>query len=212
MALKVVGSTPTNYPMVKNFIKKIFKKKIFKKKIKYFVKIQNNTYIKLFLKKLFLKKLFLDNNFLVKSTIFIFNLNQKNYNTKSTITTQKTLNTFSVGSVIKYFNLKQGKSTRRNIKGIKIFLNFLKNILEKRYNFNKNFKYIYQINSFDYNIFFLKKFFLKIIQKNPNNFILFKISISFTKKKNPKKKSIKKRITKSILINFLKNNKQFGIF
>ena len=125
MALKVVGSSPTNYPIVKNFLKKIFKKKIFKKKIKLFIKIQNNTttYIK---KKLFLKPFVLNKlNCLKIFSLFVFNLNQKKHNTKNTITIKKTINTFSIGSVIKYFNIKQGKSIRRNQKGVKIFLNFL---------------------------------------------------------------------------------------
>jgi hypothetical protein len=152
--------------------------------------------------------------------LYFFNINQKKYNTKNTISTKKTINIFSIGSVIKYFNLKQGKSIRRNQKGVKIFLNFLKNIFYKKYFLKnyKNIKYIYQINSFDYNFLLLKKFLYKIVQQNTNSkyfnqiFILFKISVCFTKKKIPKKKSIKKRITKSILLNFLKNDKQIIFF
>jgi hypothetical protein len=150
--------------------------------------------------------------------LYFFNINQKKYNTKNTISIKKTINIFSIGSVIKYFNLKQGKSIRRNQKGVKIFLNFLKNILNKKYFLKnyKNIKYIYQINSFDYNLLILKKFLYKIIQQKPDNkyqiFILFKIGVCFTKKKISKKKSIKKRITKSILLNFLKNDKQIVFF
>jgi hypothetical protein len=140
------------------------------------------------------------------SFIYI-NINQKKYNTKNTISQKNTINTFSVGSVIKYFNLKQGKSSRRSIKGTKIFLNFLKNIFGKKYKmFFKNNKTIYTINSFDYNLLFLKKFLKSLTIKN--TYTLIKLGISFTKKQNPKKKSIKKRIIKNILLNFIKNNKQ----
>jgi hypothetical protein len=141
-------------------------------------------------------------------------INQKKFNTKSTVFSTRTLNTFSVGSIIRYFNLKQGKSSRRSIKGIKIFLNFIKNILEKKYSKGSylNNKFIFQINGFDYNLLFLKKFFFKIIQQkyfySLYKLILFNIKVCFTKKKLPKKKSIKKRITKNIFINFNKNNKK----
>jgi hypothetical protein len=139
--------------------------------------------------------------------MYFININQKKYNTKNTLSKKNTINTFSVGSIIKYFNLKQGKSSRRSVKGVKIFLNFLKNILEKKYKTQfKNNKCIYIINGFDYNLLFLKKFLKNLTTKNM--YILLKIGISYTKKKIKKKKSIKKRIIKNILVNFIKNNKQ----
>ena len=220
MALKVVGSSPTNHPILKKFIKKIFKKKIFKKKIKIYFEIQsfNNIQYNISIKKIKITKLIKLNFFkkLEKNFLFFININQKKYNTKQTISKKTTINTFSVGSVIKYFKLKQGKSSRRSIKGTKIFLNFLKNILEKKYNSDKNnIKNIFTINCFDYNLLFLKKILFNIIKKKtiPNNqYILFRLCIMFTKRKNPKKKSIKKRINKSILKNFIKNNKQILFF
>jgi hypothetical protein len=212
VALKVVGSSPTNHPKIKKFIKKIFKKKIFKKKIKNFLKIQNFLILHNNINISFLKNMNKKILTYTEFNFFYININQKKYNTKQTISTKNVINTFSVGSVIKYFNIKQGKSSRRSIKGTKIFLNFLKNVLEKKYN-NSNFKKIYMVNSFDYNLLFLKKILFKLIQKGKcSTYLLFRLGIGFTKKKNPKKKSIKKRITKSILTNFINNNKQILFF
>lgn len=217
MALKVVGSSPTNHPLIKTFLKKLFKKKILKKKVKNFILVNNYIAVKAqqvnsFNSAVFICKI---NTKLVhrdKTCLLLFNLNQKKFNTKNTISTKKTLNTFSIGSVIKYFNLKQGKSVRRNQKGLKVFLNFLKNIFLKKYQQN-NLKHIFTINGFDYNLLFLRNFLFRLIQNHQSPkepYLLFKINIPHTTLKLPKKKSIKKKINKNILSSFLKNNKQIN--
>ena len=215
MALKVIGSNPINYPIFRKFIKKIFKKKIFKKKIKNFIKTQQTTNTHFFLKKNFKKYIVITMHNFAKNNkdLFYVNINQKKFNTKSTFSKKNTINIFSVGSVIKYFDLKQGKSSRKDLKGGRIFLNFLKNILEKKYFKKKTDQtMVIQVCGYNYNTLCLKRYFYKIIQKNTLLFLLLNISICYSKKKMPKKKSIKKRITKSILLNFIKNNKQVIFF
>ena len=215
MALKVVGSNPINYPIFRKFIKKIFKKKIFKKKIKNLINTQLLT-ITRFYTRIFLKKnIYITTHNCAKNNKknFFVNINQKKFNIKSTFSKKNTINIFSVGSIIKYFSLKQGKSSRRCLKGGKIFLNFLKNILEKKYFGKKTDQNaIIQVCGYNYNVIYLKRYLYKILQQNSLLFVLLNISICYAKKKMPKKKSIKKRITKNILINFIKNNKQVVFF
>lgn len=148
------------------------------------------------------------NRILIKDTLII-NISQKLFNNKSTIIHTKNLCTFSIGSILKYFKIKQGKYVRRSLKGVKIFLNFLKNFLSKNFLSKNNFKnLILHINGFDYNLFFLKKnlkdFFLK---KKGNFFFLLNLKITFTKTKDKKVKAIKKRLRKKILLNFIKIHK-----
>ena len=125
-------------------------------------------------------------------------INQKVYNPKAVIHLNKNLNTFSVGSIIKYFKIKQAKYIRRSHKGVKVFLNFLKKIFENKY-YNKSMNTIvFSVAGVDYNMLFLKrdlKYFLKSgVYKNI--FFLCNIKISFTKQKDKKMKSIKKRLKK----------------
>jgi len=149
------------------------------------------------------------NKTLVKNTIIV-NLSQKTYNNKSTIIQNKNLFTFSIGSILKYFKVKQGKYVRRSLKGVKIFLNFLKSFLKKKIflkNNNIN-NFILRINGFDYNLFFLKNNIRSFFLSNKvNYFFLLNLKISFTKTKNKKIKAIKKRLKKKIILNFIKSNK-----
>jgi hypothetical protein len=200
----------------KNKIKrKILKKNTFLAKNVKFEKIQNTKLLFL----IFLYKKYylynstqneknLQNKFLKKNTLII-NLSQKMYNNKSTIIKDKVLHTFSIGSIIKYFKVKQGKYTRRSLKGVKIFLNFLKNFLKKKiFKKNNTNNIILHINGFDYNLFFLKKNLKNFLITNKNCFFfLLNLKISFTKTKDKKIKAIKKRLKKKILLNFIKSNK-----
>ena len=70
---------------------------------------------------------------LLSKNMYVF-ISQKTFSPKATISSTNCLNTFSIGSIIKYFKVKQGKYIRRSSKGVRVFLNFLKNIFEKKYN------------------------------------------------------------------------------
>ena len=217
VALTVVGSNPINYPMVFKSLKKKFKKKVLKKKLNFFktfflkkvlwLNFTNMNIQNVFCNIIFKKNIFLTNP--NQNKTFLLNLNQKNFNTKGCITILKNITMFSVGSVLKYFNLKQGKSARRSAKGVKIFLNFLKNVLLKKFlqkaESSENFALI--LKSCDYNLFFLKSFFKKVFLKNykSSGYFLINPCLSFTKKRAGRKKSIKKRLKKNQLENFLKN-------
>lgn len=200
-----------------SFLKKFkIKKKFFKKNTFLLknIKIKNNAcYFNNFFKvlKKIENKLFKEKN---KNTFNINNnliccLSQKLYNTKGTIFIKKNLNTFSIGSIIRYFKIKQNKYIRRNLKGTKIFLNFFKNLILKKY-FLKNFtNYIIRANGFDYNLYYYKNFY-KNFYKNINSgdvYFIFNIKIPFTKTKDKKTKAIKKRLKKKIFLNFVKNVK-----
>jgi hypothetical protein len=147
----------------------------------------------------------------------IVNVSQKLFNPKATITIKNNINvnTFSVGSIIKYFKIKQNKFIRRSLKGAKIFLNFLKSIFFKKYISKDNNVggisncILFTINGFDYNLFFYKKNLKNFLNDSKvlNIYFLFNIKISFTKKKDKKVKSIKKRLKKKIMSNFLKSVK-----
>lgn len=143
----------------------------------------------------------------------IINISQRSFNPKATITVKNNfnVNTFSVGSIIKYFKIKQSKYIRRSLKGTKIFLNFLKNVFLKKYspkpNTYKSGHVLFIINGFDYNLFFYKKNLKNFLSDSKllKFYFLLNLKISFTKTKDKKVKSIKKRLKKKIMANFLKN-------
>ena len=212
MALKVVGSNPTNYPLSKIifFKKNKIKRKYFKKKIHLIKKTAilkfNNT---LLFKNLvfYTKKLQLDNTTKMKiNDKLLVTLSQKLFNTKCTLFNKKILNTFSVGSVIKYFKVKQAKYVRRSVKGAKILLNFIKNLLNKIFLKKHVEVFILNIVGLDYNLVNLKKNIKNLLGNNLRMcFFLMNLKLSFTKKKDKKIKSIKKRLKKKLILNFKKN-------
>ncbi len=194
----------------KNKIKKrIFKKNTFLiKKIK-FKKINNFTK-QYGLVELYNKKNQLNTNNTNTKKTLIMNISQKIYNNKATIIQQKNLYTFTIGSILKYFKVNQGKYVRRSLKGVKIFLNFLKNLLKKKFFLNQknSYNYIIHVNGFDYNLFFLKKNLKNFFFRNKDNmFFITNLKINFNKKKDKKIKAIKKRLKKKIILNFIKSNK-----
>jgi len=157
------------------------------------------------------------------SEVSLITLNQKNNNTKSVFFLEKNILTISVGTILGFFNfntnsdnntdLQQNKNKflRKSLKGTKIFLNFLKNILEKVY-INKikaSKMLLFNCCGYNYNLFKLNKvirsFFLMGGVDEKNIFFLFNIKVSFSKNKNKKVKSIKKRLKKKILSFFLKS-------
>ena len=202
------------------FKKKKFKKKKFKKKIHLINNLQINNLnlqkLNITKYKIFKKNLFYRNYITYKKTPKVktlitknptlVDISQKFFNPKCTVFIKNTLNTFSVGSIIKYFKVKQTKYIRRSLKGLKIFLNFLKNSTEKFY-LKKNTKYLLiSVSGVDYNLVNLKKNIKNLIKFNCGDlFFLFNLKISFTKKKDKKIKAIKKRLRKKIISNFIKN-------
>jgi len=160
----------------------------------YYIQYKQNNNINNFTKFKNDKYLYSENSYIT--------ISQKKFNPKSTIVVKSCLNTFSVGSIIKYFKIKQGKYIRRSSKGLKIFLNFTKNVVEKKYN---NGCVLFSVVGFNYNLMNLKKQIKYFLNKSRTCvYFLFNIKISFTKTKNKKIKSIKKRLKKKILSNFLK--------
>ena len=145
-------------------------------------------------------------HFIEKKTFFnkFITITQKFNNPKCTISSTKTINTFSVGCLLRFFKLPQGKFVRRSLKGLRVFLNFLKNIFVEKYSQQKD-QTILNITGFDYNLINTKKtlssFFEKTI-KNNNIFIL-NVKVPFTKVRSKKIKSIKKRFKKKMVKTFL---------
>ncbi len=227
VALKVVGSNPTSHPLVvvgtaavTFFQQKKIKKKFFKKKHHFieliiFVKtLQNSGVLKNIFnyniyKNILIKKQNLKNKiYTYKGNMPVnITLTQKNHNPKAVIIcNNKNVNTFSVGSVVQYFKVKQGKYIRRSSRGLKIFLNFVKNIFYKKYLPKKIGCLVFSIGGFDYNLISCKKNIKYFLQKGFFNqvYFLHNLKLSFTKKKDKRIKSIKKRLRKKILKNFLK--------
>jgi len=206
------------------FLKNKVQKKYFRKKyflIKYFY-LRNHLNCFYYINTLSYLKLLRDstiffnrnfNNLILdkKNNLYIVCISQKKHNMKCVFKKNlTTINTFSVGSVMKYFKIKQGKYIRRSIKGSKIFLNFLKNIFDNKYSNKSNMAGIFlNILGVDYNLISLKKNlkkFLKLSKYNLLIYTLYNIKVSFTKLKNKKIKAIKKRLKKKIALNFLKKN------
>ena len=202
----------------------VFKKKlrILKKTIK---KSKNNFYvlknIPLLLKNNILIK-FNKNLFFCKNTFLKINLDlgskktetlaiiisQKSSNLKINIFRNRNLAFFSIGSILKYFRLDQGKYIRRTLKGTKILLNFIKSIYIKKY-FLQNNSTLLNIIGFNYNIYYLKSKIISLLPSSKTKFsiILLNLKLSFTKNKLKKIKSIKKRLRKKMVLDFLKKQK-----
>ena len=188
-----------------------------------------SKFYKFFEKKTFKKVKLLNIYQKYKSTIFIekkknnlqkifLSISQKIHNPKVTFSKKKVINTFSVGSIIKYFKIKQVKCIRRSLKGVRVFLNLIALHLKKKYKRTlsvNEFNIIINIIGFNYNFFLLKNL-IKFLYKESYNkdqlIMLLNLKISFNKTKNKKVKSIKKRLKKKMISHFLKNikfNKQY---
>jgi hypothetical protein len=191
----------------KNKIKKRqFKKKTFLIKKFIFLKNKNHFFYRNFSQ--YTKHLQLQTSYTKHHNHpLIISISQKKFNPKSTLTNNKVTNTFTVGSIIKYFKVKQAKYIRRSIKGVKIFLNFLKNVVEKVFLGNHKGCLIFNIIGVDYNLCNLKKNLKSIIKYKNSVFFLTNFKISFTKIKGKKIKAIKKRLKKKIVLNFMKSSK-----
>lgn len=200
------------------FKKNKIQRKVFRKKtqlipimVSIFLKIFKNIKFRFKVKNLLFYKVYkktqqskIQNNIFLENT-FVVNICQKKFNLKSTLSkgSNNVLNTFSVGSVIKYFKVIKGKYVRRSSKGTKVFLNFLKNLISKKYIScvnQKNNTIVVIFNGVNNNIILaqntIKGFFVK---KNINTFILINSRISFTKTKDKRIKAIKKRLKKKLI-------------
>jgi hypothetical protein len=139
----------------------------------------------------------------------VLTVTQKTANIKATLTINDVnVNTFSVGTLLKHFKVKQGKFLRRSVKGTKILLSSLKSILQRKYKTSGTL-FLVKISGFNYNLTFVKRsicdMFANCVE---DKFVsLLNIKVSFTKQKQKKRKSLKKRLKKKILLNFLKSNK-----
>lgn len=137
-------------------------------------------------------------------------ITQKTSNLKATININgSNASTFTIGTLLRHFKVKQGKFLRRSVKGTKLFLNSLKNVLQKKYKIISSTFLVIKISGFNYNLMSSKRsIFNTLTSADSSNFLfLFGIKLSFTKQKEKKRKSIKKRLKKKILLNFLKSNK-----
>jgi hypothetical protein len=136
-------------------------------------------------------------------------ITQKTDNLKTTLAINNlNVSTFTIGTLLKNFKIKQGKFLRRSVKGTKILFSSLRNILQKKYQVSNAF-FLIKLSGFNYNLTFLKKSLAKnFIANNGDKFaFLLNLKVSFTKRKEKKKKSIKKRLKKKMLLSFLKSNK-----
>jgi len=222
VALKVVGSNPTIHPLVKiTFFKRNkVQRKLFKKKTNLVI-LFKQVYIILKKNTIFLKKSkilnFYENYFFAKKVnelkvvnkslvidTMVINLSQKKHTLKSTIFKNTTINTFSVGSVMKYFKIAKGKYIRRSTKGFKVFLNFLKAVISKRYlNIKPKITYIVlNVRGVNHSIIGSRALLKGLLTLNTNisTYAIINPTISFTKTKDKKVKSIKKRLKKKLIL------------
>lgn len=215
VALKVVGSSPTIHPLdkVTFFKKNKIKKSVFRKKHNLINLVSSGVFKKKIFNNIHYNKLYKKVH---KGRVYPTQHNKKYYgcfltqkfnNPKAVIYMNKNVNTFSVGSIIKYFKIKHSKYVRRGPRGLKIFLNFLKNVFQKKYTM-KNPQYVlYSIGGFDYSLVACRKNIKSIFKSSmllSDVYFLCNLKVSFTKSKGKKIKSIKKRLKKKILLSFLK--------
>lgn len=134
----------------------------------------------------------------------VINLGQKKHTLKSTVFRSTTLNTFTVGSVMKYFKIAKGKYIRRSTKGFKVFLNFLKTVISKKYfNIKPKISYlVLNVRGVNHSIISSRAI-IKGLLSSDSSVRMYSIinpTISFTKTKNKKVKSIKKRLKKKLIL------------
>ena len=149
-------------------------------------------------------------NIVENNNNFILQILYKKKITKGTLFLNKTVTTLSIGSVLNYLKIFFKKSVRRSLSSLNVFLNYLKKVFLKKLSISNITNILLNIKGFDNRLFVLrKKIFSNILDKKIiNNFFIFfflNLKISFCKKKDKKIKSIKKRLKKKILINFLKH-------
>ena len=139
---------------------------------------------------------------------FILQILHKKKTAKGTLFLNKTITTLSIGSVLNYLKIFFRKKMRRSVSSLNVFINYLKKVFLKKLSLNNITNILLNIKGFDNKLFTLrKKIFSNILDnKIIDDFFIFfflNLKLSFCKKKDKKIKSIKKRLKKKILINFL---------
>jgi len=140
---------------------------------------------------------------------FILHILYKNKTAKAVLSFYKIIMTLSIGSVLNFLKLRIKKSLRRSLSGLNVFLNYLKKVFFKNFFFEKVKNILFSISGFDNRLLMLRKrIYSNILKKDDISsffiFFILNLKVDFCKKKNKKIKSIKKRLRKKILINFLK--------
>lgn len=134
----------------------------------------------------------------------VINLSQKKHTLKSTVFRSTTINTFTVGSVMKYFKIAKGKYIRRSTKGFKVFLNFLKTVISRKYfNIKPKISYlVLNVRGVNHSIVSSRAVIKGLLSSdsNVNTYAIINPTISFTKTKDKKVKSIKKRLKKKLIL------------
>ena len=184
----------------------------FKKHPYFFLKFFTTNFLKKNLKNFFTFK----NNFILfeikKKIIVSYKADNKKiflflsfYRNKSVISSHNLSDTLSIGMVLASLNMFNCKFLRRATKGYRILLNFLnfpKSIFSKRLLDVGTFTVFFKnVNN---RFFFLKKKIFKIFFKYNVYFFLINVGIPFSNLFGKKKKSIKKRLKKKIMSDFLK--------
>jgi dipeptide/tripeptide permease len=138
-------------------------------------------------------------------TLTSITVSQRKYNHKATLSTSNTVCTFSTGSTIRCMRIKHDKMNRRSKKGVLIFLNFIKRVFQMKYLQAKSTFFLFSVVGIDYHIRMNKRFIARLLKFEVSTlvYLLYGTNVSFTRLKNKKVKSIKKRLRKKILKNFL---------
>ena len=205
--LKVVGSSPTTHPIPKNVFLKIKKKKnnnlnTSKIYINWGLLPVRDVKVCKYTNNLLNVFEFVNKNVYISMNTVVFLCLNTN-NPKGVIINNKVINTFSVGSVIKYLRVSNGRFMRRSIRGLKVFLNLLIEITSNIY-LRGSKKNLLSIIGCNYNIIKTKQLLYNFCtEKNNYNYILYNLKLTFTKRKEKKLKSIKKRIKKKLIKSFI---------
>jgi hypothetical protein len=136
----------------------------------------------------------------ILNTPSLVSITQKKHNPKAAFFKLKTTFTISLGVCLKYLKIHTMKAFRREFKYMKYFLNLVKVMFYKE----KRNIIVFSLNGLDYNLLCLKKMISNLFLRfGLKLFFLCSVKIPFCKVKTKKVKSIKKRLKKKILLNFL---------
>ena len=143
----------------------------------------------------------------------LFTISEKKHNPKVWLNFKKLTNSLSIGVILKYLKKKQGKSFRRSPQSTNAMLIVLKQIISKKYNNTYNHVF-FTLSCYNYKLVRCKSKIMKIIspilfKKATTLFWISNLRIVFGRNKGKKKKSIKKRLKKQILANFVKGLRDY---
>lgn len=211
VALNVVGSNPITHPL---FTKKIRKNKTFFENIKFLQTIETINVRKRKDRTKFKKAVLYNLHYITtnknKLTLVeerknlnkttMVSITQKKHNPKASFYRLKTTFTITLGVCLKYLKIHTNKALRRDFKYTKYFLNLVKVMFFKE----RRSLVLFSLRGLDYSSLCLKKLISNLFARpGLKLFFLFSIKIPFCKTKDKKIKSIKKRLKKKILLDFL---------